>query len=418
MFKSFFPNPRVFFWSAVIWSLAAVLLWFFFFKDFGAKVGFPLAASDAVPTIGLGKFVTPPFIWFFIYFFACCAIFAAYWVPKAPNGWGIWSVIGALTIIFATYFQVEISVAINEWYGPFYDLIQAALGKTRPVSLEEFFGHMLSVSGLLFVAVFVGVITRFLVVHFIFRWRAAMNNYYSANWSKLRTIEGASQRVQDDTMRFARSSEDIGVDLIDSFMTLIAFLPVLHSLEEPVKQIPLIGAIPYPLVTIAIFWSVFGTGLVALCAAKLPGLNFKNQRVEAAYRKELVYGEDDEQRAKPETLVDLFKAVRKNYFTLYLHQIYFNFGRSSFLQANSIMPYVVMGPTIIGGVISLGALNRILTAFGKVRESFNFLINSWYPIVELISIYKRLKAFESKIDDQEDAVKRDIAYEQKVSSAG
>ena len=31
-----------------------------------------------------------------------------------------------------------------------------------------------------------------------------MNDYYVANWPRLRTIEGASQRVQEDTMRFAR----------------------------------------------------------------------------------------------------------------------------------------------------------------------------------------------------------------------
>ena len=32
---------------------------------------------------------------------------------------------------------------------------------------------------------------------------------------------------------------------------------------------------------------------------KLPDLQFNNQKVEAAYRKELVYGEDHENRADP-----------------------------------------------------------------------------------------------------------------------
>ena len=30
-----------------------------------------------------------------------------------------------------------------------------------------------------------------------------MNNYYVAELARLRTIEGASQRVQEDTMRFS-----------------------------------------------------------------------------------------------------------------------------------------------------------------------------------------------------------------------
>ena len=44
----------------------------------------------------------------------------------------------------------------------------------------------------------------FFVSHYVFRWRTAMNDYFMAHWPRLRHIEGASQRVQDDTMRFSR----------------------------------------------------------------------------------------------------------------------------------------------------------------------------------------------------------------------
>ncbi|OSI76124.1 hypothetical protein BSZ22_04820, partial [Bradyrhizobium canariense] len=33
----------------------------------------------------------------------------------------------------------------------------------------------------------------------------------------------------------------------------------------------------------------------------------------------------------------------------------------------------------------------------QVRTSFQFLVNSWSTIVELISIYQRLRSFEAKI---------------------
>jgi peptide/bleomycin uptake transporter len=141
-------------------------------------------------------------------------------------------------------------------------------------------------------AVVVGTLTRFFVSHYNFRWRTAMNDFYMDNWSRLRTVEGSSQRVQDDTMRFTTTLEGLGVSFIDAIMTLIAFLPVLHALEHYVEELPIIGAIPYPLVTAAIVWSLFGTFLMSLIGIKLPGLEFRNQRVEAAYRKELVYGED------------------------------------------------------------------------------------------------------------------------------
>ena len=43
-------------------------------------------------------------------------------------------------------------------------------------------------------------------------------------------------------------------------------------------------------------------------------------------------------------------------------------------------------------------MNQILNAFEQVRSSFQYLVNSWTTIVELLSIYKRLRAFEATIE--------------------
>ena len=133
---------------------------------------------------------------------------------------------------------------------------------------------------------------------------------------------------------------------------------------------------------------------------KLPGLEFKNQRVEAAYRKELVYGEDNEDAAQPPTVAQLFSNVRKNYFRLYFHYMYFNVARMLYLQADALFTYFLLIPTIVAGAITFGVLQQILTAFGQVSNSFQFLVNSWTTIVELLSIRKRLKGFEAAIDDE------------------
>ncbi|WP_277754495.1 SbmA/BacA-like family transporter, partial [Rosenbergiella collisarenosi] len=90
------------------------------------------------------------------------------------------------------------------------------------------------------------------VSHWVFRWRTAMNNFFMANWGQLRHVEGASQRVQEDTMRFADTLESWGVSLLQAIMTLIAFLPILAQLSVHVKSVPIIGDIPYALVIIAI----------------------------------------------------------------------------------------------------------------------------------------------------------------------
>jgi peptide/bleomycin uptake transporter len=397
LFVSFFPNPRAFFLSAVIWTVIVVASWYIGGSELGALVGLTNPLPDAPPTIGGAYFVSEPFVWFYVYYALAVGLFALAWRIISPHPWSHWSVLGSALILFTTYFQVQVSVAINQWYGPFYDLIQAALSKSRPVTLNEFYGELISFAEIAFIAVAVGVLTRFFVSHYIFRWRTAMNDYYMLHWDKLRPIEGASQRVQEDTMRFSTTVEGLGVNLIDSVMTLIAFLPVLLVLSANITEIPLLGVIPYPLVVVAILWSIFGTAFLALVGIRLPGLEFRNQRTEAAYRKELVYGEDDASRAQPPTVAELFGNVRRNYFRLYFHYMYFNIARIGYLQTDNIFPYIILAPTIVAGKITLGAMNQILNAFGQVRSSFQYLVTSWTTIVELLSVYKRLRAFESAI---------------------
>lgn len=397
MFKSFFPDPKPFFLSAVVWALVAVLAWYAGLRELGAAIGLGSVPGDTPPVIGVSAFWSGGSIWFYLYFAAAVLVFDAFWRRRAPHTWSNWSVLGSALILFLTYFQVEVSVAINTWYGPFYDLVQAALSKTGNVTLNAFYTSIATALSIALVAVMVGALTRFFVSHYIFRWRTAMNDYYMTYWDRLRGIEGSSQRVQEDTMRFSTTMETLGVSLVDSVMTLIAFLPVLLRLSADITELPILGAVPYPVVTAGLLWAAFGTAFLALVGIKLPGLEFRNQRVEAAYRKELVYGEDHPEAAQPPTVAALFDNVRQNYFRLYFHYVYFNVARIGYLQIDNIFPYLILGPAIVAGSITLGTLNQISGAFDQVRSSFQYLVNSWPTIVELLSIQKRLRGFEAAI---------------------
>src|ERR1700752_5112238 len=250
MFVSFFPPPKLFFPSSILWTALAMAVWYGFASN--------LFQAPEKP-VGLATFWSAPALWFDLYFALTVAVFAAAWMLFAPHPWATWSVLGSALILFTSYFQVQVSVAINSWYGPFYDLVQAALSKSKPVTAAEFYSELSTFAGIALIAVVVGVMTRFFVSHYIFRWRTAMNDFYVANWARLRTIEGASQRVQEDTMRFATTVEGLGVNLISAVLTLRAFLPVLLRLSANISELPLIGHIPYPLVIAAIIWSVIGT---------------------------------------------------------------------------------------------------------------------------------------------------------------
>ena len=65
-----------------------------------------------------------------------------------------------------------------------------------------------------------------------------MADYYHEQWLKARLTEGASQRVQEDTLKFARIMEGLGTGLLDSIMTLIAFTPILWGYQSKLTLSP------------------------------------------------------------------------------------------------------------------------------------------------------------------------------------
>jgi peptide/bleomycin uptake transporter len=404
MFSSFFPNPKIFFPAAILWTALTMALWYGLARDLGPSlsigglIGLPYPAADARGADVAVQVARD--LWLYEYMIVTGGLFVALvgWIIRHP--WFRWSVGVSALIVFLLWFQVQLDVMINNWFGTFYNLIQQALSKPYAITQGQFYAQQATFAGIAMTYIFSAVLTAFITSHYIFRWRTAMNDYYVANWQRLRHIEGASQRVQEDTMRFAETLEGLGTRLIDAVMTLIAFLPILWGLSSYVKELPLVGEIPQALVFVAVIWAAFGTGLLAIAGIRLPGLEFRNQRVEAAYRKELVLGEDGADRAQPPTLQSLFRDVRANYFRLYLNFLYFNIARYGYLQASALVAYVCLGPTIVAGALTLGVMQQILRAFGRVEGSFQYLVNAWSTIVTLISIYKRLHAFEATLNDR------------------
>ncbi|MFT4725972.1 MAG: peptide/bleomycin uptake transporter [Granulosicoccus sp.] len=398
MFQSFFPRPKQFFLSAIAWFLVSLALWHGFADTLAASLSF---MPEALPLIEGERppFLTPEKVWVYQYIVLTTVLFCIAWFFIDRDKWYGWAVCGTALILLVSYFQVQLSVFINDWYGDFYNLIQKALSEkgTSNVTSEEYFGKLLTLLYILVPNIIILVTFSFFTSHYVFRWRTAMNEYYMEHWDKLRLVEGAAQRVQEDTRRFAGIMEGLGSAFVSSVMTLIAFLPLLWNLSKEVTELPLFGAVEGSLVFLALISAAFGTVLLAAVGYRLPGLEFNNQRVEAAYRKELVYGEDDPERAEPPTVKKLYAGVQFNNFKLYFNYLYFNVFRFAYLQGATFIPLIALGPSMVAGVLTFGVYQQISNAFNRVENSFQFLVNSWPTIVDLMSIHKRLMAFESII---------------------
>jgi peptide/bleomycin uptake transporter len=181
-------------------------------------------------------------------------------------------------------------------------------------------------------------------------------------------------------------------------MLLIAFIPILWGLSSNVV-IPFFKDLTGSLVWVSLTASLGGLVISWLVGIKLPGLEYNNQKVEASFRKELVYGEDDRKNyAQAPTIFQLFTGLKFNYHRLFLHYGYFDLWIIMYNQTMIIVPYLLMGPGLFTGAMTLGVLIQTSSAFREVQSSFSLFLQNWTRITELRSIYKRLNEFETAIN--------------------
>lgn len=332
----------------------------------------------------------------------------------ATRRWAAWAYGGGAFLIVSIYLQVQMTVLLNRWYNVFYTMLQEAPKHNvsefwamifQPELAPHNFLGFITVpmpSSFLWIAmpyVALATVTSYVTRLYGFRWRQAITENYIPRWRHVeREIEGASQRIQEDAMRFSSIVENLGLAIVRAVMTLIAFIPILWSLSSQV-DLPVIRDIPGSLVWVSVLITVGGMVVSWFVGWFLPGLEYNNQKVEAAFRKELVLGEDDKvHHAQPETLFSLFSGIRVSYHRLYLHYGYFDLWSNLYGQLTSLAPLIMVGPGMFTGAVTFGLLNQVSDAYGRVDSAFGLILNNWTTLTELRSIWKRLHEFEANLD--------------------
>ena len=122
----------------------------------------------------------------------------------------MWSWLDHLLFYLSLWVQVKIDVKINEWFGDFYDMIQKALSKPNAITIEEYWSSLASFITLAGMYIAFMLLLVFLQLTICLDGEHAMVEWYHSVYDKARKIEGASQRVQEDTIKFTRIMEGLG----------------------------------------------------------------------------------------------------------------------------------------------------------------------------------------------------------------
>ena len=205
----------------------------------------------------------------------------------ASKEWALWAYGGLGLLISSLWVQVQLTVAINSWYGGFYDHLQIAaeFSENPQEGIDIFYDFLISTDFLfngfegspsfLVIAmpyVLLATFTAWFTRIYGLRWRQAITFNYIPRWQSVEEeIEGASQRIQEDCNRFARIVESLGLQVVRAIMTLVAFVPVLWALSDSVT-IPFFSDIEGSLVWTALSVSIGGLIISWFVGYRLAGL--------------------------------------------------------------------------------------------------------------------------------------------------
>lgn len=321
-------------------------------------------------------------------------------------------------------FRAWLSAAINAWYGRFYDVLQMHVaeeleGKRELASgsLLEFesgvepgsgssgphafadarrqvWDQLIEFAWLVAPAVVIHPAASLIRNWWVFRWRRSLMHIYLERWNTtLPAIEGASQRVHEDTQRFAAGIHSCVTKLVNSFLTLVVFCPILLGIDMG-------------LMWSAIGVAVGGLGISVFLGWPLVGLEVNNQKVEAQLRRQLVLLEATPHKVHRSgtpysAFTQIFHHLTLNYRNLYLAFAVLGTWLSAFDQAAVILPYLLVAPRLFDSDparrFSLGQLTMVTNAFSKVFDAMNIISDNWLEVNEWRSVLRRLREFEREV---------------------
>jgi len=358
----------------------------------------------------------------------------------AEEGWKrVWAWVGLILFVGHQAFRAFVSWRLNDWYESFYDMLQSSIIKVVQegdlpngevggevgsgnggdqtvwdAAQQRIWVQLVEFAYIVTPLVVIQPVAGFLRNWWVLSWRVALMTLYLKRYNmQLPALEGTSQRIHEDTQRFAAGVQGCVVILLHSFFTLLVFCPTLYGLDPQLMYVA-IGV-------------AFGSILVsALIGWPLVGLEVNNQKVEAELRKELVMVELQTTASSTVTnllsrdgvytqFVGVFGRLRQNYFRLYVSFAALGVWLSLYEQAMAILPYGLGGPRLFVNDatqrITLGQLMKITNSFARVFDSLNVISDNWLSINEFRSTVRRLREFEREQDTRGKPAKRPIEVE-------
>ena len=327
---------------------------------------------------------------------------------RSEDKWAARVLLAAVIVIELAL--VGIDVLVNQWNNRFYTALQER-------DWDSFVREIGIFTVLAFCAIALAVYQLYLNQWLQIRWRRWLTERYLGEWlhdanhyrMQLQgdAADNPDQRIAEDLQMFVDRTLSIGLNLLNSVVTLASFVVILWGLsdEAPLHLMGRDFAIPGYLVWAALVYAVFGTILTQWIGAPLVQLDFQQQRYEADFRFNLVRArENSEQiallhgeRAERDQLTTRFGRIIDNWYSIMTRTKRLTAFTTSYAQAALIFPILLLAPAYFAKKIQLGGLTQAAGAFDSVRKALSIFVTIYRTLAEWRAIIARLDGFEMSI---------------------
>lgn len=260
------------------------------------------------------------------------------------------------------------------------------------------------------VAVPVGVFYRYTGERLSLLWRQWMTHllvkryFFNRAYYRLRgssRVDNPDQRISEDVKSFTTGVLGYLLTLINSLVTLTAFLGVLWTISW---QLP-VGLL---------FYATIGTGLSILIGRRLVGLHFLQYQKEADFRYSLIRVRDNAEsiaffrgeKREHRDLVSRFSEVVTNTMWIIGWNRTLGFFTNSYNYVALILPTLIVGPMYVRGAVEFGVVVQAQSAFAQVLMALSIIILQFESLSAFAAGIKRLGDLWDELDefDSEDAL--------------
>jgi putative ATP-binding cassette transporter len=246
---------------------------------------------------------------------------------------------------------------------------------------------------------------RWLTERYYGLWLDQGNMYRAALVGQ--AADNPDQRIAEDVYSFITSTYAYSISVLSTLSSLVSFSIILWTIPAdftiPGTEITVPG-LPF---WIALVVSVIGTCLTHLIGKPLVRLDFRRERFEADFRFALVrvreYSEQVAllrgETAERTILGGRFSAIVANFYDIVGRTLRLLTFTTAYLQANAVIPYIIVAPYFFLGRITLGQMTQTGGAFGRVESALAFFIVRYQSLASYKAVVERLSTFRGAIDE-------------------